>query len=290
MMYNEKIRVFILLVVLIGLGFSVYRVSLYSLALSVLHREGSSHGVFVPFISGFFLWLKWKSVKHSVPRLALVPGTLMVAAGLLMFYQNSTSTEVALPALSFFLVTAGLVIGLFGKQLFKEAAFPLFFLVTMIPLPEPLYARIAEWMKAINTAGSVWVLQLLHFPLYREGYTISLPNMNLLVANSCSGIRYLLSYFVFGLAYAFLFKKTMRSRIVVILATIPISIMSGVLRLSAIFLSVYFIGPFMAGHRPHILVSWSVFLGVLAGAIWVDRYISRTWGKGRRAKSIAQRA
>ncbi len=45
-------------------------------------------------------------------------------------------------------------------------------------------------------------------PFIREGYNIHLPNVDLYVAKSCSGIRYLISYFVFGLAYAFIYKKS----------------------------------------------------------------------------------
>lgn len=269
---SGKMRLLILAVVLAALSVLLYRVVLWNLAVSVLHREGSSHGVFVPFISGIFLWVKWDKIRNSRIDFAPAPGILMAAAGLLMLYLSADTTEVALPALSFLLVAAGLVVGLFGTSVFKEAGFPLLFLVTMIPLPEPAYAKIADWMKTMNTAGSVWVLKLLGVPFHREAYNICLPDTTLLVAPSCSGIRYLLSFFVFGLAYAFFFKQGIMSRTLVVLATIPMSIIGGILRLSTIFLAAYYIGPFMADHIPHVLISWSVFALVLVGAMSVDRY------------------
>lgn len=269
---SGKMRLLILAVVLAALSVLLYRVVLWNLAVSVLHREGSSHGVFVPFISGIFLWVKWDKIRNSRVDFAPAPGILMAAAGLLTLYLSADTTEVALPALSFLLVAAGLVVGLFGTGVFKEAGFPLLFLVTMIPLPEPAYAKIADWMKTMNTAGSLWVLKLLGVPFHREAYNICLPDTTLLVGPSCSGIRYLLSFFVFGLAYAFLFKQGIKSRTLVVLATIPISIIGGILRLSAIFLAAYYIGPFMADHLPHVLISWSVFALVLVGAMSVDHY------------------
>lgn len=272
---NGKIRVFTLLMVLVGLGLLVYRESLSEVIASVLHREDASHGLCVPFISGYLIWLRLEKIKEAKPSFAIVPGMAMVGAGFLLFFLGRNNTEFALGALSFLLVTAGLVIGLLGRDLFKELRFPLFFLVAMIPLPKPLYAQLTEGMRMATTSLSVWVLQLFHFPIYRESYNVSLPNMKLFIANSCSGIRYLVPYFVFGLAYAFVCKKTLKSRVFVVLATIPISIIGGALRQSLIFLSAHYIGPFMAEHRPHVLISWSVFMTVLVGVMWMDRKISR---------------
>ena len=47
-----KGRLVILTVALLGLGLFLYQDTLRGLISNVLHREGSSHGVFVPFISG----------------------------------------------------------------------------------------------------------------------------------------------------------------------------------------------------------------------------------------------
>ena len=269
-----RLRLVLLLTLLGGMAVFLCRGPLIALSQSVLHREGSSHGVFVPFISAYFFWLKRREIKKAQPRFSLPLGGAVVVAGLLVLSISRGSTEIALPVLSFVVVASGLVIALFGISVFKEVSFPLLFLATMIPLPETLYARIAEWMQAATTTGSVWLTQALCIPIYRDGYTIQLPNASLFIAMSCSGIRYLLSYFVFSLAYAFLCKSSGKGRILVVLASFPTALMAGVLRLSSIYLAVYYVGPFMAGHRPHILLSWSVFLAVLVIAISGDQYLS----------------
>jgi exosortase len=281
-----KMRVFILLTMLAGLGVFVYGTALSGLFFSVLHRQDASHGLCVPFISAYLVWLRFEQIKRVKPDFAPVPGIVIMGVGLLLLLFPGEETEVFLPALSFLLVAAGLVVGLFGKDAFKELRFPLFFLVAMIPLPKPLYAQLTEGMRMATTWLSVWVLQLFHFPIYREGYNVYLPNMNLFIANSCSGIRYLIPYFVFGLAYAFVCKKTLKSRGLVVLATIPISIIGGGLRQSLIFLSAHYIGPFMAEHRPHVIISWFVFVTVLVGAMALDRWA----GKRLAAKRMEQSA
>ena len=150
--------------------------------------------------------------------------------------------------------------------------------MTMIPLPEPVYMKIAELMRSVSTAGSVWISRLCGVPLVRDGYYIYLPNTNLFVAEGCSGMRYLISYLVFSVAYAYYFKRSVKSRLLVVLAALPISIFAAVMRLTVIFLAAYYIGAFMAGKQEHILLSWCVFAALLAGAMIFDYRFCRGWG------------
>ena len=120
------------------------------------------------------------------------------------------------------------------------------------------WAPVSDWCLGIS--------------FFREGYLIHLPNTVLNVAISCSGIRYLVSYFVFGIAYAYLYRKTVWSRIIVIFSIIPISLIASILRLTVIFLLTYIFGPHMADYWPHVLISWSVFFIVLILAIGLDQF------------------
>jgi exosortase len=267
----------------VGLAAFVYPAALRDLALSVLHREGSSHGLFVPLISGWFLWRERDRIRETEPDFSPVPGILVIGAGFAVLFLARGRGELAVSALSFLTVSCGLVVLILGGEVFKVLSFPIVLLATMIPLPETMYDAIGEWMRAATTTGSVWLMQAVQLPVYREGYTIQLPSTNVLIDTSCSGIRYLLSYFVFSLPYAFICKKGIRGRVLVVLASFPIALVAGVLRLSSIYLAVYFIGPFMAQHRPHVVLSWFVFVGVLVLAISADQYISRKWAKKQRA-------
>ena len=276
-------RLLVLGALLAGLGALVYPAVLRELALSVLNREGSSHGLFVPLVSGWFLWRERGRIRRAELGVSLLPGSLVIAAGFVLLFVSRRGTEIALPSISFLTVACGLVLLVLGSGVFRVVSFPLLFLAAMIPLPATVYDQVAEWVRAVNTGGSVCLTQALHVPIYRQGYTIQLPNGSLFVNTSCSGIRYLLSYLVFSLPYGYLFKRGLTARTLTVLAALPVSIVASVLRLSGIYLAVYFIGPVMARHRPHVLLSWFVFLGVLVLAISGDQYISRMWEKRQRA-------
>jgi hypothetical protein len=61
----------------------------------------------------------------------------------------------------------------------------------------------------------------------------------------------------------------------VLIGAVPLAITGGVLRLSVIFISAYYIGPIMVEHRPHVMLSWTVFTVLLVGVIGVDRYVAK---------------
>ena len=273
---NGKVRIFILVTILLALGLSIYREALWELIVSVLQREGASHGIFVPIISAYLVWLRLEAIRRTPSEFALLPGAVLVGVGLAMRFIAYPGTGLLLPGVSFIWIACGLVKGLYGKALYKELRFPLLFLIAMIPLPEALYAALTEWMRMATTWGSVALLQVFHFPIHRAGYQITIPTLDLFISEGCSGIRYLIPYFVFGLPYAVVCKKTFISRTLAVLATIPIAIMAGVLRQTLIFLSATYISPVMAEHRPHVMISWFVFVTVLWGVISADR-----WGSGR---------
>ena len=273
--FNGRGRFLIFGLILVGLGVTIYAEPLFGLAVSVLQRHGSSHGLFVPFIAGYIIWLKHEKIKGLTYQVALPAGAAMVMAGFVLFYLGRSGPGFSLPVLSFLLVAAGLILTFFGRELFKEVSFPLFFLAAMIPLPEAVYSQMAEWMRQVATPAAVTLLKPMGVPFYRDGFDIYLYNIHLYVAHSCSGIRYLLSYLVFGLAYALRFKQSRKARILVVAAAVPLAVIGAVLRLWIIFLTAHYIGLVMVEDRPHVLLSWSVFTVLLVAAIAADRLLSK---------------
>ena len=260
--------------ILMILSLSIYQQCLSQLIASVIGRNDSSHGVFVPFIAAFFLWEQRSKIKKLAPEFALFPGSILVLCSLTILLVPENNFATMLSAVSFFIMAAGLALAFFGKKIFKELSPPLFFLMTMIPLPDPLYMQIAEWMRYINTDNAVFITQLFGIPFERSGYYLQFPDILLYVGVSCSGIRYLISYFVFGLAYAFFYKKSTVSRILVLASILPISIFASSVRLSVIFLAVHYIGAWTTDRIPHNFLSWSVFCFFLAAALWMDGKLS----------------
>ena len=82
----------------------------------------------------------------------------------------------------------------------------------------------------------------------------------------------MISYFVFGIAYAYIMKTGVTSRIVTVALTIPISHISSILRLAIIFMMTHYIGPYWSQPKPHIWLSWFVFFTILFGVMFLDQH------------------
>lgn len=271
-MKSKYYRLSILVIVTILSGLFLYRTAIIEVVSAALNREGSSHGFFIPFLSGFFFWTKRDVIRNIKPQYDF-SGLPLLTLGLLPPIIKFGTYHLYFMGFIFFV--AGMIFTVFGRNYFKCIAFPLFFLITMTPLTGDVYIQVADYMRLMTFSGSLFIISLLEIPFYREGWLIQLPNALLEVAIGCSGIRYLLSYFVFGLAYAYLFKTTLSGRITLVALTIPISITASIFRLTAIFVLTYIFGPRMSEHWPHVFISWSVFFAVLILAISSDQFFEK---------------
>src|SRR5258708_16143310 len=81
---------------------------------------------------------------------------------------------------------AGIVALIFGRATVARYAFPLFFLVFMVPLPVALYARIASPLQLAVSQVATALLNLTGIPALCEGNMITLPGDNrMFVAEAC---------------------------------------------------------------------------------------------------------
>ena len=87
---------------------------------------------------------------------------------------------------------------------------------------------------------------------FREGNVIDLGPVQLQVVEACSGIRYLLPLTSLALLCAFLFKDRMWKRVVLVLSSIPISILVNGFRIGMIGVLVEWYGQ---GCRRRVLPS-----------------------------------
>ena len=253
-------------------GLLFYQEPIATVLAQVVNRSDSSHGVFVPIIAAYFLWLNKGRIKETTvdyfwPGIPLLIVCLVLAAAKIGSHQ--------VQFIAFIVFTCGLVLVLLGKAVFKPMAFPILFLISMTPLPPDLYSSLANFSRTIAFGGSLEIISWLGIPYLRVGWDVELPNAMLRVAESCSGIRYLISFVVFGMAYAYLHKATAFGRIATLLATILISLFASICRLTIIFVMTYWVSPFWSQHGPHVVLSWLVFFTVLFSSIFIDQWIQK---------------
>jgi exosortase len=153
-----------------------------------LGNDYYSHGPLVPVISAFFAWRLWRSWPPEArqPSPSNV-GFVIALLGLIVYLYALLQRAYFVASLGMIAILAGLIGALLGMAALRRMAFPLLFLVFMIPLPfvEPLSVPLAQTTGAIS-AG---VVRLCGVPITVNGAQISLPNAALVVGAQCSGLR-----------------------------------------------------------------------------------------------------
>ena len=200
-----------------------------------------SHGFLIPFISGYLIWAK-RAVIRSAPLLPDFRGYFIVLLGIAMLVLGSIAFEPFTTRVSLLITVLGLVTLLLGKHQLKVLLFPIAYLAFMIPPPYIVMKGIAVGLKLFNATVTSRVLTLLGIPVLQEGANLELPNMNLVVADFCTGILSLIAIMAIAVLYAYLTQKSFLSRAALIVLAVPIAILGNTVRLITTVGLAYFYG------------------------------------------------
>ena len=138
-------------------------------------------------------------------------------------------------------------------------AFPLAFLVFMVPLPAIVMNAVAFPLQLFAAQSATFCMQVGGIPVLREGNTIVLSNTTLEVVEACSGIRSLQALLALGAIYGYFSQKAVWKRWALLVLAIPIAIAANAFRVAGTGFLAHFIGPEAAHGFYHSFAGWIVF-------------------------------
>lgn len=189
-----------------------------------------SHGFLIPFISGYLLWQK-KEALRKIPININDAGFLIIISGLAIYIVGTAAAEYFSVHLSLIIVLSGIMLLCFGFPFVKHIAFPLLFLLFMIPLPYVIYYSVSFPLQLLSTKIAGAILHLVGFPVLQSGNILYLQNCTLEVVEACSGLRSLMTLAALGGLLAYTTQKSVYAQIILFLLTIPIAIGANIIRL-----------------------------------------------------------
>ena len=127
----------------------------------------------------------------------------MFAVGIFVLLAGLMGSEFFLSRVSLIVTLAGIVLFLFGWAHLRILAFPLAFLLLMIPLPAIIFNKIAFPLQLLASRVGESAISAANIPVLREGNVLVLANTTLEVAEACSGIRSLVSLITLGLVFGY---------------------------------------------------------------------------------------
>jgi exosortase C (VPDSG-CTERM-specific) len=213
-----------------------------------------SYILLIPFVSAYLLYLR----RNQLPKAYVVDlprAMVFLAAGVGSFAftywlhfgeQSSAKADyLTLQTLSFLccLVAGGFFF--FGRAWMQAAAFPLAYLIFMVPMPHSMRNALELASKSASAEVANLLFHLSNVPFLRAGAVFQLPNITIEVAQECSGIRSSWVLFMTSILAANLFLKTSWRRIVLVVFVIPLGVLRNGFRILVIGLLCVNVGPQM---------------------------------------------
>lgn len=198
-----------------------------------LGNDYYSHGPLVPLISAFFawrLWVKWPAAQRRVGSAPAGAGLSLL--GLALYFYALWQRAYFVAALAMIGLIAGLVWYLLGTAALRRLAFPILFLLFMVPLPfvEPASVPLAQFTGGVSAA----CVRLFGVPITVNGQQVSLPNAELVVGAQCSGLRSIVTLLTLVGLVVFIVQGPWWSKALLALSSIPIAIVGNVARVSSL--------------------------------------------------------
>ena len=274
---------------------------LFDLFKYALNSELHSHIILVPFISGYLIGIQ----RAQLPT---VYRSCVTAGGLAAFFGLVLIAIVKLPAIAFTILSRNdqfavltvalvslLVAGGFfflGRSLMAAVAFPISFLVFMVPLPDAMAESLERGSQLASAEAANALFILFGVPFLRDGLVYRLPNIAIEVAHECSGIRSSWVLFMTSVLGAHMFLRTSWRRALVALAVIPLGILRNGIRILVIAVLCVEIGPEMIDsflHRRGGPLFFALSLVPLFGLLWWLRTIEGRTTQETRAAAANKR-
>jgi exosortase D (VPLPA-CTERM-specific) len=239
-------------------------------------REDYNYCYLIPLVVLYVIWEK----KDELAAELAVPswdGLLFLIPGILLFWVGELAGEAYSLYISSWLVGVGLLWLHTGWRKLKVIAFALFMALTMFPLPHFLNTKLTFGLKLISSQLGVLLLHLYGMSAYREGNVIDLGFTQLQVVDACSGLRYLFPLLIMGILLAYFYRAALWKRLLLVLSTIPLTIVINSLRIALTGIIYAHWGAAAAEGFFHGFSGWLIFMvsfAVLLVEIWVLRRIA----------------
>jgi len=264
---KSLVRIAIYCVVLLGLYYS----AIQWLIVKDWAREDFSYGYLIPPLVLYLLWEKRASLRN-VPLQPSWTGLLPFLAGIMLYWLGELAGEFFSVYVSFWFVVVGIVWMQFGWRMIKAIWFPLFIMLTMFPLPNFIFQKLAFQLKLVSSQLGVGMMQLYGMSAFREGNVIDLGFTQLQVIDACSGLRYLIPLIVLSILIAYFYKTAIWKKLVIVASSIPLSVITNSLRIALTGILYESWGPAVAEGFFHGFSGWFIFmfsLAVLLAEIWI---------------------
>jgi len=201
-----------------------------------------------------------------------------------LFEGLNAHDRLTLATASLVALTVGGFAILYGASAFRAALFPLLFLGFTIPIPTIVLQQVTVFLKAQSAEAVAGLFTMTGTPYHRELFVFSLPTAVIQIADECSGIRSSIALLLTSLLAGHLFLQRSASRILLVIAILPIAIIKNAARIVSLALLAMHVDPgFLTGQLHH---EGGIVFFLLGLALLAPLFILLQWSEMRRVLRV----
>jgi len=235
-----------------------------------LNQESASHVLLIPFVTAFLLFTERRRI-FSVVRSSIAAGAALILVGGMIYWAGKPAVSfLSWETLALVCVWIGGFVCFYGTAAARESAFPLLFLLLMVPLPDAVLAWAIHLLQQGSTEVAYLLFKLAGVPVFRQGFILSVPTVTIEVAVECSGIRSSIALFITSLLAAHFYLRKPWKILVFVLLVFPLTVVKNGIRITTLtLLSIYVNPSFLHGslHRDGGFVFFLLALVLLLPAL-----------------------
>lgn len=230
-----------------------------------------SHILLIPPIIAWLVWNRRYELARLVPR-EWAPGLGWLGLGLTI-WLSGRGLEINLIAQGGAVMAfQGAALAVFGLRAGVLLAFPIVYGFFLVPFGDeiipPLQFVTAEIATALTIASGIATVV--------DGININTPAGLFIVAEECSGVKFLIAMVALGTLVAHTCFSSWNRRILLMLACVIVPILANGVRAWATIFIAQYVGAEAAGSFDHIVYGW-VFFGIVIALVlgvawrWFER-------------------
>ena len=225
------------------------------------------------------VWLAWKRgiVPEPKPQPAL--GMALLSGAVLLRFLSGLAAELFTMRGSLIGAILGVIVYTVGWRQLVRWWLPLALLILSVPLPSVVLGSLALPLQFKASQWGAALLEMRHVPVRLNGNVILLPpGQSLFVTEACSGLRSLTALLALGVLIAGLWLRSPWTRVILVLAAIPVAMVLNAIRIFITGFVAYFVDPSLVQGIMHYSEGWVIFVIaflILAGTAWLLRIIEQ---------------
>ena len=166
----------------------------------------------------------------------------------------------------------GIALLLGGWRILDWAWPSIAFLAFMIPLPWVVENALGPPLQSIATSVSTYLLQVLGFMAFAEGYVIYVNDAQIRVVEACSGLSMLITFVALSTAAALLVKRSLLERAVLVASAIPVALLANIARITLTGVLHARVGDHVASRFYHDIAGW-LMIPLAAILYWSEIWV-----------------